>query len=62
MINSFDSDTKNLSLGSSLKSFQKKSPGRMKLIVVEPVDPTNESTDVWMREDYFGEKFGLTQF
>lgn len=45
-VNIFASKTKNASFGSSLNSFQKKSPGRMKLIAVEPVDPTNESTDI----------------
>lgn len=45
-VNIFASRTKNASFGSSLNSFQKKSPGRMKLIAVEPVDPTNESTDI----------------
>lgn len=45
-INNFANQTNNASFGSSLKSFQKKSPGRMKLIAVEPVDPTNESTDI----------------
>ena len=46
----FASQTNNTSFGSSLNSFQKKSPGRMKLIAVEPVDPTNESTDIPVRE------------
>ena len=52
-VNIFASQTNNTSFGSSLNSFQKKSPGRMKLIAVEPVDPTNESTDISVREKPF---------
>jgi Na+-transporting NADH:ubiquinone oxidoreductase subunit NqrC len=37
--------TRNRSFVSSLNNLVKKSPGKMNEIVVEPVDPTNESTD-----------------
>ncbi|SRR5258706_16360108 len=61
-VNIFASQTKNTSFGSSLNSFQKKSPGRMKLIAVEPVDPTNESTGIESEKCSFfiGEEEKLT--
>jgi len=41
----FAKPTRSRSFVSSLNNLAKKSPGKMNEIVVEPVDPTNESTN-----------------